>query len=111
MLVPTEEGHDEEKDDDEEVEVDEAAEVEEGACALVATAELVDSPNLASFIGSCCLMGTVLVDIEVFCSFLALIKFIGSGMLFRLSRFRVEAPGINPAVDGPPETEMIITSK
>ena len=48
-FIPTEEGHVEEKDEEEAVEVDEVAEVEEGACALVAIAELVDRPNLVSF--------------------------------------------------------------
>ena len=102
-LAPTDEGHDEEKGEPEDEEAD-AEEVDAGACALPGAAEPVDRPSLASFMGSCCLMGSVLADIAVFCSFLALIRFMGSGMLLRLSRFRVETPGMLPTVEGPPET-------
>jgi len=107
-VVAADVGHDDDSsnDDDDDDDDDDAVAVDDGACALATgeAVEPVDSPSLASFIGSCCLMGSELVDIDDFCSFLALIRFIGRGMLpLRLSRFSVEAPGSIPAVDGPPE--------
>ena len=65
------------------------------------------APNLTNFMSSCCLMGNVLARATTaFCSFLALIKFIGRGKLLQLSRLR--SPTLadpTPAVLGPPETE------
>lgn len=77
------------------------------ACALE-VAPPVAAPSLASFIGSCCLIDRLVDEAAAaFCSFLALIKFMGSGKLLQLSRL-FSRPRLLEllAVDVPPETAV-----
>lgn len=76
------------------------------AVPLAWPADAMAAPSLANFIGSCCLMGNVLASATTaFCSFLALIKFMGKGKLLQLSRLWSPALLAEPipAVFDPPE--------